>query len=278
MIAAMRRWQRWPMLGIAWIVLSAIYLVLFVLGMSLIMWDWPGWSGMRQSPAAWLLLVAMGLSASQVLFLLPIFPRARAGRAGAPLRRSIVVAGGIAGLLTCGLLMALASAVTLLVSGADDEWGTPVTAFIVLPGEVQEVSVDWGILVPLGIGMAVLAVSWIAWIAVLRAFAQRRNRDSAWLPRLTALLFAGTAIEVVLTVPIDVLVRRRHDCYCETGTFGALIVGLTASLWLLGPGIVFLLLRHRRPWDADHCPYCGYLRTGAASKACSECGRARPAA
>ncbi len=260
------------MLGIAWIVLSAIYVVLFVLGLTMIMWEWPGWDAFLEWPGAWLLLVALGLSASQVMFLLPIFQRARAGERGTSLGRSLVVAGGIAGMLTCGLLMALASAVTLLPANADDEWGMPVMAFLSL--------LEWDndMLAPLSIGLAVLAVSWVVWTLILRAFARRRHRDAAWLPRLTALLLAGTAIEVVLTVPVDLLVRRRNDCYCTTGTFGALIVGLTAALWLLGPGIVFLLLRHRRPWDADHCPYCGYPRTGAASETCSECGRIRPAA
>ena len=87
-------------------------------------------------------------------------------------------------------------------------------------------------------------------------------------------LVAGTFAEVLLTVPVDVMVRRRTSCYCDEGTFWALIVGGTTALWTFGPEIVLLFLavrlKHREVKGV--CVRCGYDLRGLPEPRCPECG------
>ncbi|MCA9290965.1 MAG: hypothetical protein KDA25_07540, partial [Phycisphaerales bacterium] len=117
-----------------------------------------------------------------------------------------------------------------------------------------------------------VAGCWLFWSGLLLVFCTERN-PRALLSRLVARLFAGTLIEILAVLPIDIMVRRRTSCYCFTGSYAALCLAGAAALWLAGPG-AFLLLwsKRRRTWDELHCPACGYEKGPRPGPACPECG------
>jgi hypothetical protein len=203
-------------------------------------------------------VVAAIVVAAQLLFLLPLAskhpPRGERSR---PLLVSLVIGGAIAACLTFGLMAALLELVSLVTGSETGEL-------------VDEVIFDDEI-VPL----VMIAGSWALWSALLLLFARGIWADRA-LGRLVAALFGGTLVEALLVVPIDVMVRRRTDCYCGTGTFLALVAASFATLWLTGPGIVIVLAskRHRR-WRRTHCSRCGHAMGPSPGRVCPECGAPR---
>jgi hypothetical protein len=86
-------------------------------------------------------------------------------------------------------------------------------------------------------------------------------------------LLAGTVVETVVVLPVDIMMRRRTECYCSTGTFYSLCLSAWALLWLCGPGAFLALTsRRRRAWAAEHCARCGYAKGPSPGERCSECG------
>jgi len=229
------------------------------------------------SQDAWI-LVAINLPLimlTQYLFLLPLFrfqPELGGRRS---LRMSMIVAAFGAGLLSVGLLMGLVSLVQLL-TGTIDSFGVPffLAGQGLFLGETRidnffglESLVFW---VPL----IFLIGSWVFWSFMLMGFAARRTVPAA-IRRVTGLLFAGTLIEVLLVIPLEAMVRRRSDCYCETGSFQMLIGSILAGLWLMGPGILVLLILRRPAYWGRYCPGCGHSKGPRSSQpaSCPECGR-----
>jgi hypothetical protein len=117
-----------------------------------------------------------------------------------------------------------------------------------------------------------LLSAWVFWSVLLLIFVKRAPRDAGPLVRVTGGLFAGSLIELLLSIPLTILVARRSDCYCATGSFFALMLSTFAALWLFGPFMVILLVWRKRPWGKDHCLSCGYPRKVTDSVVCSECG------
>ncbi len=117
-----------------------------------------------------------------------------------------------------------------------------------------------------------LLSAWVIWSVLLLIFVKRSPRDAGPLVRVTGGLFAGSLIELLLSIPLAILVARRSSCYCATGSFFALMLSIFASLWLFGPFMVILLVWRKRPWGKDHCLSCGYPRKVTGSVVCSECG------
>jgi hypothetical protein len=146
-------------------------------------------------------------------------------------------------------------------------WGIEWSEFFTLNQSNREMPI-------LIIELSFLVLCWIGWSIPLWIFANRRHRDPGILVRITGKLFAGTIVELLLAIPLTLIIKRRTDCYCATGSFGALIFSLMGCLWLFGPGIVIALFWKKRPWEKDHCFACGYPRKVAASTNCSECGTA----
>lgn len=118
-----------------------------------------------------------------------------------------------------------------------------------------------------------LVVGWILWSLVLWRFVRRGSRPVDRLGRLAGIMLGGTIIEALAIAPIDVMVRRRTDCYCNTGTFFALAFSTTAAIWLAGPGVfIAVTSKRRRGWFETHCEECGYDKRGSSSPRCPECG------
>jgi hypothetical protein len=118
----------------------------------------------------------------------------------------------------------------------------------------------------------VIGIPWAFWIVVFALlWSQRWEKGFGKMYRL---LLAGTWLELLVTIPIDISVRRRTNCWCEEGTFFSLIIGITMAFWTFGPGIAFLFLEHRSIRAAGTCAQCGYDLRGLPEPRCPECGTA----
>lgn len=192
---------------------------------------------------------ALLVVASQALFVVPIVRlRIETQPSGRSLLFSLIVGAMVAGALTLGLVCGL---LELL-----DVWEEAI----------NESEAYWGWTMTLPI----FATGWLFWSAVLLVFTRRR--PGRGLPeRLVALLLAGTLIEALAMIPIDVMVRRRTNCYCATGTFHGLLIAAFATMWLTGPGIAILYMRHRRRQAVHRCDRCGYAKGPSPGPACPEC-------
>jgi hypothetical protein len=218
--------------------------------------------------AEWLIICGIPVAvlvASQAAFLIPVLRRRPPsnGRAKS-LRLSMVAAGLVGAALTCGLGLGLIGLAQLLVRHFNSSpSGDPVDA----------IQLDTPL--PLIVGFfGVLIVSWVFWSLLLLSFSRRRQGRGV-LERTIGLLLGGTILEVILTLPVDIMIRRKTDCYCASGTFGALCLSAWALLWLAGPGIVIAVLsKRRRLWIDTHCANCGYEKGPSPAAKCPECGNA----
>lgn len=134
-------------------------------------------------------------------------------------------------------------------------------AFLLLFGVLEDVvqvrpSVVSGPWVAISV-LALLVAEWIGATVLLTRFVGRSPRRDSYLRRCAALLFAGTAVEVVAALPLDLLARRNEDCWCARGTLLTLVVGLTLGALLLGPAILLAGVARRRRWPGGACPACG---------------------
>lgn len=167
---------------------------------------------------------------------------------------SASVVAAAAGTLVLALLLTLASVTETLM-----EWRAPARILaIVMPFAAF---LTWAVATPL-----------------LLAFIRRRE-DA--LGRLAARLLLGTVIETAAIIPLDVMVRRKSDCYCFEGSLFAMVLCWGVGTLVLGPWIWLVPLgRRRKRWAMGHCEACGYDMTGRMdAERCPECGAGwRPAA
>ncbi len=199
-----------------------------------------------------LTIVAVG---AQAIFVIPVIgkrpPKAPRSRS---LKASLIIAAAVAGTLTFGLML----------------------AFTEFAGTVLEISSDsdldfW---TAEAIVTAIFVGSWAFWSAVLLVFCRGIWADRT-LGRVVGLLLGGTLLEVLVVLPLDIMVRRRTDCYCFSGTFFGLCLAAGATLWLTGPGIVIALTsKKHRAWRQTHCGRCAYPKGPSPGPACPECGYA----
>jgi hypothetical protein len=123
----------------------------------------------------------------------------------------------------------------------------------------------------------ILLLSWVLWLALF-AFLWAGQR---WLGGFTTLyktLLAGTWLEILITIPVDVQVRKRTNCWCDQGTFFALVIGCTVALWTFGPGLAFLFLTRRlqREGYFSLCRKCGNDLASASTHRCPHCNARIP--
>ncbi len=116
-------------------------------------------------------------------------------------------------------------------------------------------------------------LGWIAATPLVFAFARRGPAESQ-VSRLANRLFIGTVVELVVTIPLFAMIRRRSSCFCSEGTFWSLILCGSIGLITLGPAIFLLPIgRSRRRYADGCCPACGYdMNATPKADRCPECG------
>ncbi len=197
-----------------------------------------------------LTIVGVGV---QALFVIPVIgkrpPKAPRSRS---LKISLIIAAAVASGLTFGLIFAFATFAEVVLEMNLD-----------FDGSTAEMLVT-----------AIFVGSWAFWSAVLLFYCRGIWADRT-LGRVVGLLIGGTVLEALVVLPLDIMVRRRTDCYCFAGTLFALCIATVATLWLAGPGIVIALTskKHRR-WREFHCFRCGYAKGPSPGAVCPECGYA----
>jgi DNA-directed RNA polymerase subunit RPC12/RpoP len=200
--------------------------------------------------AVFLAVALLIFFSAQGLFLIGM-PQLRWPR---PVRRKpmwmTIVAGALAaGLLTFGLIMTIMSAL--------DVWKSAT--------ESIGLHLFWAVL-----------ITWAAWLVVFGIM-----WTGEWFrgfQTMYKLICAGTWLEILITIPIDVHVRKKTDCWCGEGTFFALVAGSTVAFWSFGPGIVLLFLTRRlqREGYFSLCGKCGRDLTNITEKRCPHCSARIP--
>ncbi len=207
---------------------------------------------------AWCVVPVLLLVGTQALFVVPLFKvDLQPARRSRSVLVGLVMAAVVAAALTVGLACGFLELLNLWEGRiehllAQRAWGWPIT-------------------------LPLFVTSWILWSAVFVVFT-RKKRHAGLLGRLVTILLAGTVVEALAVIPIDIMVRRRTDCYCATGTFYALLIATLAAMWLSGPGVAILYLRRRRRMAAVSCVHCGYPKGPSPGPLCPECGYAWEAA
>ncbi len=176
-------------------------------------------------------------------------------REGMPLWSSLAVIAFLSTVLGIALIAALA--------------GVARSAFVYSTGAPWDTNDDQ---VTLAISGSIL-VGWAIATLLLVRF-KRRTEDETWVTRLVVRLFIGTVVEFVATIPFDVMLRRKNDCYCSNETFWSLLMSGTVGFVFFGPFIFLLPLgRRMQRLRAGRCPGCGYDMSAIRnSPRCPECG------
>lgn len=214
---------------------------------------------------AWSVLLAIVMLASfQVMFIAPLVGPLRLQPTGRSLRATVIGGAGLAAILTFVMVVGLVQLPILMFDNVQSpsapKW---LIDYLFLVGSTPYFAV-----VP-------LAIAWLSigaiWTAVLWKTGKSRDPDD--VGRFARKLLAGTAIELVLSIPLYMLARRRMNCYCALGHFWGIVMGIAGLFWLCGPWAVLLVTRSdRRNWARGVCRNCGYPKR-AGSEICSECGR-----
>ena len=175
-----------------------------------------------------------------------------------PMWVSLAVGSLLAGFLTLGLAGTLGS--LLRIQG-------PVERTLETLQRGQRMNGFWAF------GLC-LVVPWGGWLVVFLCL--WAIQPAVLFRRVYRLLIAGSLLELLITIPVDVQVRKRTSCYCNEGSFLGLIVGITMAAWAFGPGLVLLFLTRRlqRRRELPICMRCGYDLHGLESRRCPECGEA----
>jgi hypothetical protein len=206
-------------------------------------------------------IIAGVIAGTQSLLLLPVvrFRNARLGRAKSIVLSSILLAF-VAGMLVAGLVSGLSELF------APERLGPKQIGYY---GSGDATSQPW---FP-AVFWTTLVVSWAFCCAIMIPFVNASARPENRMCWIIGMLLGGTVVEALVILPIDVMVRRRTDCYCNTGSFFALTLSIVATLWLAGPGIfIALTAKKRRAWYLTHCQTCGYAKGPSPGKRCPECG------
>ncbi len=259
----------WDNLPSKWYLAAAFWVVqtLFVLAAGLLivahaqevdgpreMYPVPSWAEIEgvarfQDFWGWTLLIAVSIAAAQAVFLWPVARPRPKQQGGVAMWLSLATAGLAIGALSSALVIAVLHVVDEYVTNADPpfaaEWFIVVCA---LPG-------------------------WVVGTVLLSRFAKNDTRETR-LARISARLFLGTMIEVAALMPLDVMIRRKTNCYCFAGTYIALAICGSIGLFALGPAIFLpALAKRRRRWHGGRCDACGYdMSTLLNADRCPECG------
>lgn len=202
----------------------------------------------------WMLGGIVVLTAAQALFVMPVRRPGVSGERGKGLRWSLCVAGLA--------IAALVLAAVMSVAGVMDEYDI-----------ADESAIDWIPGSPWTLMAVVVLAGWAVATPLLVAFV-RAGRKETVLARVSRRLLIGTVIETALLIPLDVMVRRKTNCYCWAGTYWGLTLCGAIGVFALGPAVFLpVLARRRTTWYGGHCGVCGYDMAGDMKAArCPECG------
>lgn len=90
-----------------------------------------------------------------------------------------------------------------------------------------------------------VAVSWLFWLAVAILCFRGVNQYTG-LSRLTGVLLIGSWIEFAVALPIEVVVRPRHEsCPCDSMSWLTLLFCAPLLLWSFGPALYLFYLRQK---------------------------------
>ncbi len=122
----------------------------------------------------------------------------------------------------------------------------------------------------------VVAIAWFIWLVVFAVIWARQPFSG--FTRIYKSLIAGTILEVLITIPVDVQVRKRTSCWCDEGTFVAYAIAVCVALWTFGPGLVLLFLTRRlqREGYFSLCQKCGHDISATQEKRCPTCNARIP--
>ncbi len=136
---------------------------------------------------------------------------------------------------------------------------------------ISEYGPGWSDYALLGIALGVLP-GWVVATPLVLAFLKRGRRDSR-LQRLSSRILLGTVIEAAAVIPLDIMVRRKTDCYCLAGTYWALVLMGAVAMCALGPAVLLAPMgKRRRRQREGRCEACGYDMRGTPGDRCPECG------
>jgi hypothetical protein len=170
-------------------------------------------------------------------------------------RRSIYISISIGALMAGALTFGAFASFASLIDMTEPKW---------IPDLNLDLRPPWIFLISIGI-------PWALWLGIFTLILAGQWHQK--FRRIYQILIAGTILELLVTIPIDVQVRRRTSCYCGEGTFFGLVIGLTTIMWTFGPGVALLFIaRQMQKRSGDIlCVNCGYdLR--ASKERCPECG------
>lgn len=217
---------------------------------------------------------SLGLCALQLVLLWPVRKPVLAP-SGWPLRLSAALAALLGSLLAVGLFAAVADIPWLVDKFGEPPpptRGNPFLAGSTHPPNGWRTEGESPVFQSFWLTGLMLGVSWLILTPVFLAFL-RRNRPETGLARLAARLFTGTVVEAVAIIPLDVMVRRKSDCYCEHGTFWALVGCIGVGTVVAGPAAWLPILARRRKRWWRRCQACGYdMRGLPKAERCPECG------
>lgn len=104
---------------------------------------------------------------------------------------------------------------------------------------VHRKALDWLLAgLPLGVWILIVwAITWIAWGFV---FYRYYRGSSKMLERVVSWLLRGSVLELMIAVPAHVIVRSRGDCSAPLLTGWGIVTGLAIMLMCFGPGVLAL--------------------------------------
>ncbi len=195
------------------------------------------------------MVITMGVFIGlQLLMLLPVrYPRTKTR--GKPVWLAIAAASLLAAILVVALIAAVVGVLgeyDLLDSIPIDSW--------------------WGV-------AGVVAVHWALMVPLMAAFVKRQHGESV-TRKLSMLLFVGSIVDVAAMIPLDVMIRRKTDCYSWSTSMFSLGTAAAIGMLAMGPAVWLpISCRRRRRWFETRCSACGYDMTGGGTQ-CPECGTA----
>gem|GEM_PF-867528 len=206
----------------------------------------------------------------QVIFVAPLVGPLRLAPSGRSLRASVIVAALVASFLFLALFASGMEAILLFSPSSS----APSSGFS--GSDPSLLKFLWSGRSAGGwLAFGEIVVAWLICSSIMACLlwnAGHTQHPNA-LGRWTRRLFAGTVIELVLSIPILIILQRKNSCYCGLMTFWSLITGIAGLVWLCGPAAILLATRtSRRAWGHTVCGNCGYERHSSSAR-CSECGQ-----